>query len=480
MDDASRRTTRCTATSSRPRTGARHASISPYGPYRVGDGHVFLGIQNDREWARFCHDVIATPELVDDPRFRHNNDRVAHDGELTVIIEGALRATPVAAAVPLLESAGIACARLRTPREFFDHPQLAARDRWRTIEAPGGPVRSLVPPVTVAGREVRLGGVPRLGQDNDAIRQEFAPGPGRRPGVDDVTGSGPAPAIDRTEVLSTAPAAALASLLDVAPVDTEGGEGLPLGWHWLYLLDRPAQADLGEDGHPLRGTVPAPPGPGRRRMWAGGEVVTTGRLRLGESASRRSLVVATEEKNGRAGPFTLVTVLHEISQGGAVRVRERQDIVYRAALPPGAGDGAPSDAAPTGSAPTEPPTEPETEPDTAQLRVDTRATLLFRFSALTYNAHRIHYDREYARDVEGYPGLVVHGPLQALVMAEVARSLPWATGDSMTYRYRLVAPLFEGQGLVAGAAPTGTGLATQVRDDAGRVTARGELRRGTT
>jgi itaconate CoA-transferase len=163
-----------------PRTGARHATISPYGPFRVRDGHVFLGIQNDREWARFCHDVIATPELVDDPRFRHNSDRVAHDGELTTIIEGALRATPVAAAVPLLESAGIACARLRTPREFFDHPQLAARDRWRTVEAPGGPVRALVPPVTVAGREVRLGGVPRLGQDNDAIRREFAPrtGPG--------------------------------------------------------------------------------------------------------------------------------------------------------------------------------------------------------------------------------------------------------------------------------------------------------------
>jgi len=295
-----------------------------------------------------------------------------------------------------------------------------------------------------------------------------------------VTESGTVPTIERTEVLSTAPAAAFASLLDVAPVDSERGEGLPLGWHWLYLLDRPAQSDLGEDGHPLRGTVPAPPGPGRRRMWAGGQIVTTGLLMLGEPASRRSLVVATEEKNGRAIPFTLVTVLHEISQGGTVRIRERQDIVYRAALPPGASGVAPSDGTPTGSAPTDAPTEPRTGPETAQRRVDTRATLLFRFSALTYNAHRIHYDREYARHVEGYPGLVVHGPLQALVMAEVARSLPGMTGDSMTYRYRLVAPLFEGQGLVADAAPSGAGLATQVRDDAGRVTARGELRRGTT
>jgi itaconate CoA-transferase len=155
------------------RTGARHASISPYGPYAAGDGQVFLGLQNEREWAVLCRDILGQPDLVTDPRFATNTDRVAHDDELTTIIETALTGLTVAQVEARLDAAGIANARLRTPAEFAAHPQLAARDRWRDIGTPGGPVRVLLPPVTVDGREAAMGDVPALGQHTAAILAEL-------------------------------------------------------------------------------------------------------------------------------------------------------------------------------------------------------------------------------------------------------------------------------------------------------------------
>ncbi|MBC7303923.1 MAG: CoA transferase [Nocardia sp.] len=157
------------------RTGARHASIAPYGPFRAGDdASVFLSVQNDREWATLCTVVLGRPELVGDPRFAHNTERVAHSDDITEIIEAALAPHSADSAVELLDKAGIACARLRTPAEFAEHPQLRARDRWREVDSPGGTIRALLPPVTVPGREARMGAVPRLGQHNDAIRAEFS------------------------------------------------------------------------------------------------------------------------------------------------------------------------------------------------------------------------------------------------------------------------------------------------------------------
>ena len=127
------------------RSGARHAFISPYGPYAApGGGQVFLGLQNDREWAVLCDRVLGRPELISDARFRTNPDRLAHDNELTVIIEQALAALTAEQATALLDQAGIASARMRTPAEFAAHPQLAARDRWREVGSPGGPVRALM------------------------------------------------------------------------------------------------------------------------------------------------------------------------------------------------------------------------------------------------------------------------------------------------------------------------------------------------
>ena len=220
--------------------------------------------------------------------------------------------------------------------------------------------------------------------------------------------------IERTETLLPGPAQALGALLDVPVPDLAGGAGLPLLWHWIYLLERPAQADLGPDGHPVRGTIPAPPGPGRRRMWAGGRVRASGPLRCGEPATRRSRVQSVEDKQGRSGPLTFCVVHHQIWQRGRVVIDELQDIVYRAAVSPA---GQPA-AAWEG---------PEIPPAEGERAIEVSPTLLFRFSALTYNAHRIHYDRDYARDVEGYPGLLTHGPLQALAMTEAARAAATTT-----------------------------------------------------
>ena len=157
-----------------PRTGARHASISPYGPYRAGDGRqVFIGVQNEREWAVLCADVLGRPDLVGDRRFARNSSRVVHDAELRVLIEDALRLLSGDEVTARLDEVGIANARLRTMPEFAEHPQLAARDRWRDVDSPVGPVRSLLPPVTVAGREAAMGPIPAAGQHTDAVRAEF-------------------------------------------------------------------------------------------------------------------------------------------------------------------------------------------------------------------------------------------------------------------------------------------------------------------
>jgi 3-methylfumaryl-CoA hydratase len=261
--------------------------------------------------------------------------------------------------------------------------------------------------------------------------------------------------IEHTEVLRPEPAVALARLLDVELPDLET-DGLPLLWHWVYLLDRPRQADLGVEGHPVRGVIPVPPAPGRRRMAAGGRVTRVAPLIVGREATRRTEVVATTDKQGRTGPLTFVVVRHTIGQDGEVRVVEEQDIVYRAAA-----------ATPTQTVAVTPVPLAEGE---WSLPVD--PTLLFRFSALTYNAHRIHYDRDYARDVEGYPGLLTHGPLQALAMAESARR---AGATATAIDYRLVSPLFDHQGLVVRSTGSGSPREVSVRDRGGRVTAKGRL-----
>jgi crotonobetainyl-CoA:carnitine CoA-transferase CaiB-like acyl-CoA transferase len=158
------------------RTGARHSSIAPYGPYRTGDGStIHLGVQNDREWAILCRDVLHRPDLVSDKRFAHNPERVMHDEQITAMLEATFAAMTADEILALLGAAGIACARMRTIAEFFAHPQLQARHRWQTVHSPGGPVDALVHPVTVLGRAPLMRDVPALGQHNTSIRNEFCP-----------------------------------------------------------------------------------------------------------------------------------------------------------------------------------------------------------------------------------------------------------------------------------------------------------------
>ena len=275
--------------------------------------------------------------------------------------------------------------------------------------------------------------------------------------------------VERTEMLLPGPAQALGALLGVPVPDLEHGAGLPLLWHWVYLLDHPAQADLGPDGHPVRGTFPTPPGPGLRRMWAGGRVRTSGPLRCGAPATRRSRVLSVQDKQGRSGPLTFVVAEHQVVQDGRVVVDEQQDIVYRPAVPPtGPPADRPGSAGQAGAA--------VVPPAAGEWAIEVSPTLLFRFSALTYNAHRIHYDRDYVRDVDGYPGLLTHGPLQALAMAEAARAAGCA-GD-LSLEYRLISPLFDFQGLVVRASRGPDATATAVRDIYGRQTAAGTITAG--
>jgi itaconate CoA-transferase len=155
------------------RTGARHPSISPYGPFQAADGAVFFGIQNEREWHVLCRDILGRESLAADPRFASNPDRVAHHDELTAIIESSFADRTADEVSAALDAAGIASARLRAPGDLPEHPQLRARDRWRTVGTPGGEIDALLPPVEMSGVEPAMGPVPALGEHTEAVRTEF-------------------------------------------------------------------------------------------------------------------------------------------------------------------------------------------------------------------------------------------------------------------------------------------------------------------
>ncbi|GIM69135.1 hypothetical protein Pve01_91150 [Planomonospora venezuelensis] len=266
-------------------------------------------------------------------------------------------------------------------------------------------------------------------------------------------------------------ARALAGLLDFPPDDIheiEAGRLLRPMWHLPFLLARPAQSDLGSDGHPRVGEV-VPPAPGLRRMFAGGRVRLTPGLRIGDDAVATTAASPSRERVGRSGRMHFITLTTTVEQDGATALREERDLVY---LHHRASKG--------GAARVRIDVNEEIGPVVQEVPVD--ETLLFRFSALTYNAHRIHYDRDYARDVEGYEGLVVHGPLQALLMAEVATQAvvgcPTAgTAVPMEFTYRLVAQLSESDGLLLHRGTVSDqGVAVAIADRSGRMTARGHLR----
>ena len=157
-----------------PRSGARHAVIAPYGPYTAGDGNVvYLGLQNEREWARFCAQVIGRPEMATDARFSSNPRRVEHRDDLDAAIADAFSGLTAKQVIERLEAAQIANARMNTVQELIAHPQLASRDRWQEVASPAGPVRMLKPPVNCDGIEPLMGPIPSIGEHTDAILGEL-------------------------------------------------------------------------------------------------------------------------------------------------------------------------------------------------------------------------------------------------------------------------------------------------------------------
>ncbi|HEX4276327.1 MAG TPA: MaoC family dehydratase N-terminal domain-containing protein [Bryobacteraceae bacterium] len=226
------------------------------------------------------------------------------------------------------------------------------------------------------------------------------------------------------DVVTAAPIAALAATLDLD--SPRAGSPLQPLWHWLYFLPIHRHSQLGRDGHAHRGGF-LPPVDLPRRMWAGGRLEFHAPLRAGDVITRTSRIEDVRFKQGRSGPLVFVLVRHEIANAAGLTITEEHDIVYR-------DHSRPEDPLPPSQfAPTDPSWERRIHPDDV---------LLFRYSALTFNAHRIHYDRRYATEVEGYPGLVVHGPLLAtLLMDLLHRNLPASTVTR--FEFRAVGPVFD-------------------------------------
>jgi 3-methylfumaryl-CoA hydratase len=230
----------------------------------------------------------------------------------------------------------------------------------------------------------------------------------------------------RADHVTITPIAALSATLDREDSFPREGDVLPSLWHWLYFLPLHRESELGADGHPKRGGF-VPPVPLPRRMFAGGRHQFHRALRVGEEISRVSRIADVTHKIGRNGPLVFVLVRHEIGNREGLAVVEEHDIVYRDHPQPGERAQNPQ-SAPTGEA--------------WAREVNADAVMLFRFSALTFNPHKIHYDLKYCTDVEGYPGLVVHGPLIATLLADLARqNLPDAKVTS--FSFRAVRPLFD-------------------------------------
>ncbi|MES2360914.1 MAG: MaoC family dehydratase N-terminal domain-containing protein [Pseudomonadota bacterium] len=236
----------------------------------------------------------------------------------------------------------------------------------------------------------------------------------------------------KTETLhdqvTAAPLRALSATLDRGDASPVSGTALPPLWHWLFFLPQPRQSEIGPDGHARRGSF-LPPVPLPRRMWAGGRLqwMQGNPLVVGDAVQRVSRIESVTHKAGRSGDLLFVLVKHEIHNASGLALTEEHDIVYRANPQPGdpvpPPQPAPQDAAWTA----------EVVPDDV---------LLFRYSALTFNGHRIHYDRKYVTEVEGYPGLIVHGPLIATLLLDLLRrNRPDARVER--FEFRAVRPVFD-------------------------------------
>jgi 3-methylfumaryl-CoA hydratase len=252
----------------------------------------------------------------------------------------------------------------------------------------------------------------------------------------------------RSDAVTAGPVAALSATLDRDDPPPQPGDPLPALWHWLFFLDRYRASELGPDGHARRGGL-LPPVPLPRRMWAGSRFEFHHALRIGDQMTRETRVIDIKEKSGRSGPLVFVVVRHEISNAAGLAIAEEHDIVYR-------GHGHPA------------PAQPAIVDAAWERTIHADDVLLFRYSALTFNAHRIHYDRRYATEVEGYPGLVVHGPLIAtLLMDLLGKHQPMA--NVARFSFRAVSPLFDVSPFVVCGKPEGKAIRLWAKDAAGNL-----------
>jgi len=256
----------------------------------------------------------------------------------------------------------------------------------------------------------------------------------------------------RSDVVTAAPLVALAALLDRGDPRPEEGDAAPALAHWLYFLPSYRQSEGGPDGHALKGEF-MPPVPLPRRMWAGSRLEFKRPFTVGAKVERVSRIADVVLKQGRSGPLVFVTVRHEVSDDGGLVLTDEHDLVYlgESAL------AAKSVPAQQGAV-----WRREIHPD---------PVLLFRYSAVTFNSHRIHYDHPYATRVEGYPGLVVHGPLIATLLLDLLRrNLPQAT--LTRYQFRALKPLYDTANFFTCGAPDEAGRAARLwtRDAEGAVT----------
>lgn len=230
----------------------------------------------------------------------------------------------------------------------------------------------------------------------------------------------------RNDVVTAWPITALAATVDDQKICGENGVSVPPGWHWLLFLEAKPASELGADGHPKRGGF-LPPVPLPRRMWAGGRIEFLRPLKIGENVTRESEIISVEPKSGNTGTLVFVTVRHTIAGSSSTAIVEDQNIVYREAAKKG-------DPLPPG----------KQAPTNAQWtrRVMPDAVMLFRYSALTFNGHRIHYDKDYAINQEHYSGLVVHGPLQATLLLDLCRQN--SPTPVKKFDYRAQYPIFSG------------------------------------
>lgn len=230
------------------------------------------------------------------------------------------------------------------------------------------------------------------------------------------------------DTMTAAPVRALSATLDREDAAPVPGTELPPLWHWLYFLPHARQSEIGPDGHPRRGGF-LPPVPLPRRMWAGGRLRWEARnpLQVGQEVQRTSTIQSVRHKAGRSGELLFVQVEHRFSNENGLALTEEHDIVYRPLARPG-----------------DPVPQPQQPPAQAMWSrtIDPDDVLLFRYSALTFNGHRIHYDRRYVTQVEGYPGLIVHGPLIATLLVDLLRrSLP---GTRLAeFDFKAVRPTFD-------------------------------------